>query len=854
MTTLTITPKVADKTARFKGTVAAGEHVAVTIKGGAEWLGEDGDRSPVLRVIDCTTRRTLAVFPYWTEDNRDDWPEDVSEPDAWATSGGDDDEEESDLVCTLNLNTIRMVAAARHMLRVPVLFVLGDSENPRTLYFCDRYEVGYWPERIGDTVPYDLDRWPKRIDEWQASVDLWTERMDNMKLSAEYTPRTETELGKTTITLNDGNDAQDTVVVIHDGADGEVTPAQLNAAIAGVNASIGNVAAGLDAHASNGNIHVTAAQKTAWTAKYGRPAGGIPKSDLAAGVQASLALADTALQAHQPLDAYVNGGVYDSNAKKILLKHGSTTIAEIDATAFIKDGMVDGVEVSGGNLVISFNTDAGIEDIEIPLTDIFNPANYYDKTAADGRFVQKEAGKGLFSGSYNDLRDRPTFATVATSGSYNDLSDKPTIPAPVPVDPALATQGAAADAKAVGDALRSGFSPWEFSGIPSGYTVTLLEGEEEGGVDFWITGGWYGDGKLQTYGESVEDATKFSFSLVNETGTGILATVTATRRRITPTKTSQLTNDGDGTHAFVTSNDLRYRLAVPGEWMWVAPDGLTNFNITSIQPDTSYGTWDVTYTSDQTGTATVTIVVAEGADALDISFYAEDEQENTYWVELTRASLPGHLADRACNRVEVSGNTTLTLPAANPGRMRDLYVRLSVSAGSTVTWAVAQGESWDAAGAPPASFAEGTHLYRVTEVAPGVWHAEDMLALAGLEAALAGKQDKYEMVAVTQSNGTLTVAPYTVATYTAGTTAAAFTVAVGAGTTGMARDCELVIDCTATGAVAPTVTWPATFHPRTDAGTDFACEAGVRNVYFISEYATGEFAVGGWQETAGGNA
>ena len=33
-----------------------------------------------------------------------------------------------------------------------------------------------------------------------------------------------------------------------------------------------------------------------------------------------------------------------------------------------------------------------------------------------------------FSGSYNDLTDKPTFSTVATSGSYNDLSDKPTIP------------------------------------------------------------------------------------------------------------------------------------------------------------------------------------------------------------------------------------------------------------------------------------------------------------------------------------------------------------------------------------------------------------------------------------------
>ena len=33
-----------------------------------------------------------------------------------------------------------------------------------------------------------------------------------------------------------------------------------------------------------------------------------------------------------------------------------------------------------------------------------------------------------FSGSYNDLTDKPTFSTVATSGSYNDLLNKPTIP------------------------------------------------------------------------------------------------------------------------------------------------------------------------------------------------------------------------------------------------------------------------------------------------------------------------------------------------------------------------------------------------------------------------------------------
>lgn len=84
----------------------------------------------------------------------------------------------------------------------------------------------------------------------------------------------------------------------------------------------------------------------------------------------------------------VNGGDYDSSSKTIRLKHGNTVLASIDATAFIKDGMVSNVTISQGYLVISFNTDAGKEDIRISLTDIFNPNNYYTKNDIDSLFVQ----------------------------------------------------------------------------------------------------------------------------------------------------------------------------------------------------------------------------------------------------------------------------------------------------------------------------------------------------------------------------------------------------------------------------------------------------------------------------------
>ena len=99
---------------------------------------------------------------------------------------------------------------------------------------------------------------------------------------------------------------------------------------------------------------------------------------------------------------------------------------------------------------------------------------------------------------------------------------------------------------------------------------------------------------------------------------------------------------------------------------------------------------------------------------------------------------------------------------------------------------------------------------------------------------------------------TLIVAPRTVASYYVDDTS--FTVDVGESEEPDAvRDCALVVNCTDL-TTAPTITWPANFHPRTDAETDFACVSEKRNVYWITEYAPNEFTVAGWQETTGGAA
>lgn len=122
----------------------------------------------------------------------------------------------------------------------------------------------------------------------------------------------------------------------------------------------------------------------------------------------------------------------------------------------------------------------------------------------------------------------------------------------------------------------------------------------------------------------------------------------------------------------------------------------------------------------------------------------------------------------------------------------------------------------------------------------------DLSGYATKDAAL----PRYYFTILEVVDGVLTVPPYTSA-YIPGSNQTAFTIAVSEGNSMYLRDCILCVQC---GNVAPTINWPANFHPRTDAETDFACVAGAMNVYWISEYAQGEFAVAGWQATAGGSA
>ena len=77
---------------------------------------------------------------------------------------------------------------------------------------------------------------------------------------------------------------------------------------------------------------------------------------------------------------------WDSNAKALKLYSGNHLLATVDGTTWVKDGMVESAAIVGNNLEITFNTDSGKEKISVPLTDIFNPDNYYNKTEIDSKF------------------------------------------------------------------------------------------------------------------------------------------------------------------------------------------------------------------------------------------------------------------------------------------------------------------------------------------------------------------------------------------------------------------------------------------------------------------------------------
>ena len=202
------------------------------------------------------------------------------------------------------------------------------------------------------------------------------------------------------------------------------------------------------AHTANTTIHVTSSDKSAWDAK-------VDASDL---------------------NVYADSVKYNSTSHAIEFYHGTTAgtkVFEVDASAFIIDGMVENVEIddvtSGSStvkcLVVSFNTDAGKQDINIPISEIFDPSIYYTKEEIDDAEL-------TISSALNDLNERKLDASAYTP---TDLSD-------------YYTKSETSGATQIATALSSKADVSDFNTHTADTSIHLTSGDVQTQIDDSISG------------------------------------------------------------------------------------------------------------------------------------------------------------------------------------------------------------------------------------------------------------------------------------------------------------------------------------------------------------------------------
>lgn len=110
-------------------------------------------------------------------------------------------------------------------------------------------------------------------------------------------------------------------------------------------------------------------------------------------------------------------------------------IDNIDVSDFVKDGMIENVEVvtKGGikYLEITFNTDGEKKVIDILLSDIFNPDNYYTKEEVDLALANKADNSAIsdmatktWVGQQNYLTEHQDISNLATKEELNTVNEK----------------------------------------------------------------------------------------------------------------------------------------------------------------------------------------------------------------------------------------------------------------------------------------------------------------------------------------------------------------------------------------------------------------------------------------------
>lgn len=130
---------------------------------------------------------------------------------------------------------------------------------------------------------------------------------------------------------------------------------------------------------------------------------------------------------------------YRGDRGKTAYDHSQSTHARTDATAVAASSTNGNITINGTETTVYTHPGSGTNPHGTTKSDVGlgNVGNFkaVSTEASQGLSSTEQAnaranigaGTSSFSGSYNDLSNKPSLAAVATSGSYNDLSNKPSL-------------------------------------------------------------------------------------------------------------------------------------------------------------------------------------------------------------------------------------------------------------------------------------------------------------------------------------------------------------------------------------------------------------------------------------------
>lgn len=441
MTELIITPNYDKKTARFKGTIAGGESVKVTIVGAAKWLSS-GLR---LRVV-CGCSLTVAMFPLKSEDGTVSSFEVV----------GDDL-----IAAPLELNTIQARLYTQGFATTAATFIVEDLEK-NILYFQDSYELHGWVKRDGDEEPYDLTKFPELIEDWRKQIEGLIVDAKEVDGGIEVTICNGISPAKTFIIRN-GRDGQ-TGETGRKGEDGkslkfsDLTDAQ-KAELKGPKGDTGEgVTDELKAlpNKVTENAQAIEANRVAINTEENRAKGAEKelltrieesKANAAAAMTAASKAQDTADKTVTEIATLVGDDAGDKrkSARQIAAEEVAKVIAGADTNYDTLKEIADYIK--------SDATDAA--QLKNKVTNL--EANKADNTALAAEVSRAKGAEAVLDGRVKELEENPSVEVVTPSGDG---------------------AGKAADAKAVYEALegkQSKLSQEQLAAVDSGITAAKVE-------------------------------------------------------------------------------------------------------------------------------------------------------------------------------------------------------------------------------------------------------------------------------------------------------------------------------------------------------------------------------------------